>query len=208
MDTDTDTVVDKDKDVVGLYRRHAIAWAARRGASARLEAPWLERLDALLPRRARVLDLGCGSGQPIASWLAGRGHAVTGVDTSPTLLAIARLALPGHRFVAGDMRGLALGERFDAVVAWDSAFHLPPDAQRALFPVFADHAAPGAALLFTSGPAAGVSMGRLEGEPLYHASLDATEYRDLLASHGFEVVAHVAEDPACGGHTVWLARRA
>jgi hypothetical protein len=47
-----------------------------------------------------------------------------------------------------------------------------------------------------------------EGEPLYHASLDAAEYRRLLAEQGFVVQDHVVEDPDCGGHTVWLAARA
>jgi hypothetical protein len=46
----------------------------------------------------------------------------------------------------------------------------------------------------------------IEGEPLYHASLDEAEYRSLLNSHGFAVVSHVVEDPKCGGHTIWLAK--
>ena len=29
----------------------------------------------------------------------------------------------------------------------------------------------------------------------------------LLGRNGFDVVAHGAEDPGCGGHAVWLARR-
>ena len=65
---------------------------------------------------------------------------------------------------------------------------------------------PGAALMF-SGPGAGVALGTLFGEPLYHASLDPDDYRALLAAHGFAVVAYVPEDPACGAHSVWLARR-
>jgi len=50
-------------------------------------------------------------------------------------------------------------------------------------------------------------MGTLEGDPLYHASLAPSEYRDLLNTHGFDVAAHIAEDPASGGRTVWLAQR-
>ena len=75
-----------------------------------------------------------------------------------------------------------------------------------MFPVFRKHAAPRAALMFTSGPAHGEAIGGYKGEPLYHASLDAAEYRALLNANGFEVVAHVVENPDCGGHTVWLAR--
>jgi hypothetical protein len=55
-------------------------------------------------------------------------------------------------------------------------------------------------------PAHGVAMGRLEGERLYHASLDAAEYRALLEDACFDVVATQAEDQTCGGRTVWLAQ--
>ena len=60
--------------------------------------------------------------------------------------------------------------------------------------------------MFTSGPSDGEAIGTFQGEPLYHASLSPDEYRALLDRHGFEVVAYEAEDPECGGHTIWLAR--
>ncbi|MBN9262953.1 MAG: SAM-dependent methyltransferase, partial [Hyphomicrobium sp.] len=89
---------------------------------------------------------------------------------------------------------------------WDSFFHLTVEDQRAMFAIFRAHAAPGAALMFTSGPAHGEAIGSYCGEPLYHASLDADEYTTLLKANGFEVVAHVVEDATCGGRTVWLAQ--
>jgi hypothetical protein len=75
-----------------------------------------------------------------------------------------------------------------------------------MFPVFAEHARPTGALLFTSGPAAGEAYGTFVGETLYHASLDPDEYRSLLSDNGFLVDHHVAEDPDCSRHTVWLGR--
>jgi trans-aconitate methyltransferase len=197
--------------IIGLYRRHARAWAAAREdrptGRPPMEAGWLDRFRALLPQpRPAVLDLGCGSGEPIARWLAGRGCDLMGVDSAPEMVAMCEARLPGHAWRVGDMRALALGRRFDGVLAWDSFFHLAHDDQRRMFPVFGAHAAPGAALMFTSGPAHGEAIGTLGGEPLYHASLDGAEYRALLAEHGFAVAAHAVEDPACGGRTVWLAR--
>jgi hypothetical protein len=59
--------------------------------------------------------------------------------------------------------------------------------------------------MFMSGPAYGEATGRLEGEPLYHASLDGADYRQLLEDGGFTVVATIAEDQTCVGRTVWLA---
>jgi len=82
------------------------------------------------------------------------------------------------------MRTLSLGRKFNGVLAWDSFFHLCPEDQRLMFPIFRTHAAPRAALMFTSGPAYGVAMGTYRGEPLYHASLDGQEYRGLLDANG------------------------
>ena len=61
-------------------------------------------------------------------------------------------------------------------------------------------------LMFTSGPDAGEATGTAGGLPIYHASLAPHEYRGLLASHGFEEISFVPDDPACNGHSVWLAR--
>jgi SAM-dependent methyltransferase len=194
--------------IVDLYERKARAWVADRTRQHSLmEKGWLARFTALMPPGGTVLDIGCGSGQPIAGYLIAHGYDVTGVDSSPTMIELARGNFPGGRWQIADMRTLSLGQRFQGVIAWDSFFHLTFDDQRRMFPVFAAHAAPGAPLWFSSGPRHGEAIGNLHGEPLYHASLDPEEYRTLLAANGFSVVAHVAEDPACGGHTVWLARR-
>lgn len=193
--------------IIPLYDRHAQAYDRQRGRSL-FEKSWLDAFVALLPDGGSVLDIGCGMGEPIARHLIARGFAVTGTDSSPSLIAMARERFPQQTWMVADMRALSLGRVFDGLIAWDSFFHLTPDDQRAMFPVFRDHAAPRAALMFTSGPARGEAIGEFEGEPLYHASLDPDEYRALLMAHGFRVVSHVADDPTCNGHTVWLARRA
>jgi hypothetical protein len=76
-----------------------------------------------------------------------------------------------------------------------------------MFAVFAAHARHGTILMFNTGPAFRVALGSYRGDPLYHASLDADEYRILLARHGFELVDQAIEDAQAGGRTVWLARR-
>jgi 2-polyprenyl-3-methyl-5-hydroxy-6-metoxy-1,4-benzoquinol methylase len=193
--------------IVSLYERHASAYDKARGRSL-FERSWLDRFLALVPAGGAVLDIGCGMGEPIARYLMEKGCAVTGVDSSARLIDLCTSRYPQQTWHVADMRMLALGTRFDGLLAWDSFFHLTPDDQRGMFRIFADHAAPRAALMFTSGPSQGVAIGTFEGEPLYHASLDPDAYRDLLTQNGFTVVSHVADDPACGGHTVWLARRA
>jgi hypothetical protein len=50
-------------------------------------------------------------------------------------------------------------------------------------------------------------IGSWHGEPLYHASLDPAEYRELLDSNGFNVIDHVVQDQTCGDATIWLAQK-
>jgi SAM-dependent methyltransferase len=193
--------------IVGLYERHARAWVADRKRGRFVERAWLDRFAELLPAGSAVLDIGCGAGEPMAGHLIARGFVVTGIDSSRTMISLCQGNFPRYRWLVEDMRTLALGALFQGVIAWDSFFHLSFDDQRGMFPIFRAHTAPGAPLLFSSGPRHGEAIGSYGGEPLYHASLDPTEYRALLGANGFSVVAYAAEDPTCGGHTVWLAQR-
>jgi len=191
--------------IIPLYQRHAAAFVKRRGQHL-FERPWLDRFLNLTPAPKSVLDIGCGFGLPIAAYLAKHGAQITGIDASPPLIATARDHMPEATWLPGDMRRMKLGQTFDGLLAWNSFFHLCPDDQRRMIPIFAQHARPGAALLFTAGPRHGVAMGEFEGEPLYHASLDPDDYDQVLRDNGFRIVSFVAEDPVCQGHTVCLAQ--
>src|ERR1019366_965455 len=118
-----------------------------------------DRFTALLPEEGSILDIGCGSGDPIARYLFERGFAVRGVDTSPTLISLCLEHFPHLCWQVVDMRALALGRTFHGLLAWDSLFHLTHEDQRRMFPIFKRHAEPGAALMFTTGTAHGVATG-------------------------------------------------
>ena len=75
-----------------------------------------------------------------------------------------------------------------------------------MFKIFAKHAAPAAILVFNAGPCHGEAIGSYRGDPLYHASLDASEYQAILTDLGFELIEHSVNDPAKGGRIFWLAR--
>jgi SAM-dependent methyltransferase len=192
--------------IVAHYERHAVSWDADRRAAGWNDKPFIERFLSLLPHGATVLDLGCGGGSPVALHMVARGFRVTGIDSSPTLVSLCRARMPDQEWIVGDMRSLALDRKFGGILAWDSFFHLRPKDQETMFRIFAAHAAPAAILMFNAGFGRGEAIGSYRGDPLYHASLDVSEYAALLTESGFELVDHSINDPAKGGRIFWLAR--
>jgi len=72
------------EDVIPTYTRVAPQWDRPR-SRALFEKRWLDRVLDYTSRhgkRRRILDLGSGSGQPIASYLMERGAAVTGLNAA------------------------------------------------------------------------------------------------------------------------------
>jgi trans-aconitate methyltransferase len=193
-----------DTSIVDLYERHARSFDRDRNRSLQ-ERSWLDRFLAHVRPAGAVLDVGCGMGEPMARYCLEAGFRVVGIDSSPSLIAMCRARFPHAEWLVGDMRDLALDRRFEGILAWDSFFHLSGNDQRRMFRRFADHAEPGAPLMFTSGTSEGEAIGSYCGEPLHHASLDVVEYEHLLATNGFSVKSYVPNDPDCWEHTVWLA---
>lgn len=76
---------------------------------------WVARWQHLIPARAHVLDIACGSGRH-ASFLAAQGHQVTGIDRDAQALA----QLPASvRTLQADIENAPWplpGQQFDAVV--------------------------------------------------------------------------------------------
>jgi cyclopropane fatty-acyl-phospholipid synthase-like methyltransferase len=190
----------------GVYVRQAGFWDRQRSRDL-AERPWLDRMLALAGPGPEVLDLGCGAGEPVARYLVSQGARVHGVDFAAPMIEMARARMPGQRWTLGDMRAPDLTGRYNAIVGWDSFFHLTPPEQRALIARLGDLLLPGGALLLTVGPEAGEPIGEVGGEPVYHASLSPDDYAASLGAVGIRVVTFAAEDPGCGGRSVLLAKR-
>jgi SAM-dependent methyltransferase len=118
-----------------------------------------ELVSALAGDGAQVLDLGAGCGR-IANRLVELGHAVVAVDNSPDMLALVRGADP-H---LGEIVGLDLGDRFDAVLLASHLINVPESATRlALLETAARHLRPGGRLIVQWHPPEwfdGLAVGR------------------------------------------------
>lgn len=127
-------------------------------------------VDALLPRGARVLDAGCGTGR-VGGELAARSHVVTGVDLDGELLAQARRDYPGSRWELGDLATLGLRdvdgnpELFDVVVAAGNVLaFVAPGSTGAVLRSLAEHLATDGRLVVGFSLRKGYALGDFEAD--------------------------------------------
>lgn len=140
-------------------------------------------LDALrLQAGERVLDAGCGVGR-ITEYIADTTHArMTGLDFSPTAIAMATARTAGHEsaptFVVGDMMDVVYAPAsFDAILALDTLYFT--DDLEGLMARFWRWLKPGGRLAMFYG---GVRFS--EEDPLYLLQADRTHLATALRQLG------------------------
>ena len=191
-------------DILRTYDAVAPAFhKARLGATG--EVPILDRA-LRLTRGHRCLDLGCGTGAPIAEYLMSRSLAVTGVDGAAAMITHFRQTVPRARAVEADMRRLRLPHRFDLILAWHSFFHLTARDQIRALGVIRAHARPGTLVLLSTGHRAGVAIGTACGTPVFHESLSPRAYRCWFRRYGMRVLLYRPRDRHHMGPTYWFLR--
>lgn len=139
--------------------------------------------------QGHVLDVGCGTGYPIASYLIKQGFTLTGIDVAEEMLAFAKqLNLPNATFLHEDIQTWMSPGTYDAIIAFDSLFHLPMASQVPVLTKLCQWLNPGGILLFTHGKKMGEITGDMFGTTFSYASLDQVDYQHLLTSQGLSLL--------------------
>ena len=153
------------------------------------------RRDHLDPQ---LLEVGSGPGH-IAAYLHQLGMAVSGIDLSPAMVALARREHPEISFDVGEMGALDLADASLAgVVAWYSVIHVPASRRRAVISDFHRVLRPGgyALLAFQVGD----DTLHLDEAFGHEVSLDFHRLQPdavaaLLDDAGFDLVARLVRAP-------------
>ncbi|WP_344159892.1 class I SAM-dependent methyltransferase [Kribbella yunnanensis] len=174
-------------------------------------ADWLQLLLTELPDRAQVLDLGCGSGVPVAKVLAEAGHIVTGVDISEVQVARASERVPAATFLQADATTLDLpADSFDAILSFYALIHIPLDEQEALLQRIGTWLRPGGTFVATIGAAAwtGSEQHWLGGDvPMWWSQADTATTRTWIENAGLVIDHEEFVPEGDSGHTlIWAGR--
>lgn len=172
---------------------------------------WLRAVLSQLPDGARVLDLGCGSGAPVAREIADR-HRVVGVDVSPRQIELAEENVPGGEFVCADALDVDFPpESFDAVVSLYTIDHVPRDEHSPLLERMGRWLKPGGLLLVSVEDADRPEVRReWLGVEMYFSHFDAETTCRIARDAGFRIEVAAVEGQLEGDVEVsylWLLAR-
>jgi SAM-dependent methyltransferase len=152
-----------------------------------------------------VLDLGCGTGKPIAIELAPLVQEYFGIDESAAMIKAFCQNVNGATAHQMPMEALRLESgQFDLVFAWGSLCHLLPEKQKQALASAAMILKPGGILAFTSGESTQGATGRVGVIEVTHYSLGADGYDNQLAELG---LSPVSRGYAEGGFYLYVYKR-
>lgn len=168
----------------------------------------LARLIKLLDSNSTILDVGCGAGKPIDSYLIANGMKVTGIDISQAQIELAKSYVPQAKYQVKDMSKLTDSEYLvDAIVSFYAIFHTPREKHLDLLKKFRTFLKPNGYLLITMG--ANDWEGKEDnfcGTEMYWSHYGAEKNQEMIKQAGFEIVHSEIDNAGGEKHLVILAK--
>lgn len=170
---------------------------------------YLNDLTSRLPNKAKILDLGCGSGIPIDRYLLEKDFEVTGVDISEEQINLAKKNLPKGDFFVGDMLEIDFpNNSFDATVSFYAIFHLPREEHASVLKNIFSILKPGGYLLVTMGLSDWEGTEKdFHGVKMFWSHYGREKNLELIKSSGFNIINEEIDTTGGEKHLVILANK-
>lgn len=116
--------MDKSNLAVSTYNKVAEKYTDQY-FSDKTDIPLIDKFLSFLPKKATILDVGCGPGQH-TNYMIEKGFNVEGIDLSKEMIRIAKKKVPEGIFSIKDIRNLSFSDNsFDGLLAAYSLIHIP-----------------------------------------------------------------------------------
>lgn len=145
--------------------------------------------------QGKLLDLGCGAGEPFSSYFIKKKWDVIGVDYSSEMLKIANKYLPQLKTIYSDMTLVKFNiNQFDLVIAIYSIFHIEKEKHTQLLKNIYFWLKKGGIALFTYACKEYTQHSEFSGykefmgEQLFYSHYDETTIKNILDNIGFKVL--------------------
>lgn len=182
------------KDLIDAYNRLAADYDKNRGLFD-ISAVLNDFYRYLSVSKGRLLDLGCGAGEPGPGFFIRKGWEVTGVDFSEKMLELAKKYQPKMHRIFADITEVDFSPaQFDAITAIYSLFHIEREKHKQLFANIYNWLKPGGKALFTYACEEYTGKKEFSGyitfmaEKLYYSHTTPDNLYKMLEGNGFNLL--------------------
>jgi SAM-dependent methyltransferase len=173
-----------------------------------MEKNFLNKLIKLIPKHAKILDLGSGTGIPFDKYLVAQGFDMTGIDFSQKQIVLARKNVPEAKYIKDDFSAFDFEkESFHAIVSFYAIFHIPRDEHKILFAKMNKFLKKEGIVLLSLG-SSGSEYGEEEdwfGAPMAWSSYDPDTSMELIKESGFNILDSFFEgEPGDDEYHFWV----
>ena len=149
----------------------------------------LEEFMSLLPRNAKVLDVGCGAAVPFIEFLVEYGCNVTGVDFSESMLRLARKNAPEANLIKQDVTRLGLkANSFDGLTSSYCIIHIPREKHSSLFHSFHGILKPKGVMLISIGSSEWEGTDEYYGTEMFWSHYSPEKSLQIIQNVGFQTI--------------------
>jgi 2-polyprenyl-3-methyl-5-hydroxy-6-metoxy-1,4-benzoquinol methylase len=141
-----------------------------------------------LPSKAKVLDVGSGTGIPIARHLIQNGFEVVGIDLSKNMVSVARENVPEAEFMQMNMAAIDMpSESFDGLISCYAIFHVPREKHAHIFRSFHSLLKPRGIMLVTIASCEWEEVEKYLGVEMFWSHFDPLDTESLITDAGFKI---------------------
>lgn len=164
----------------------------------------LNKFISLLPKKAKVLDAGCGPGRD-AEYMHEDGVDVTGIDISEGMVEEAKKRVPKITFKVMDMRSLTFKDAtFDGIWAMASLFNIPKEEIPHVLKEFKRVLKKDGLVFIAVKEGEGekiIKKPKYNHEPIYMVFFNQQELEEFLTDAGFEIAHSITSKDE---NTTWI----
>lgn len=148
----------------------------------------IQAFVGFLPKKAKVLDAGSGTGTPVAKYLTDEGFKVVGIDFSDAMIAAARKNVPKASFRNMNLTAIDFpSDSFDGIISCYAIFHVPRENHAEIFKSFHRILKPGGVILVQVACEEFEEIADYLGVEMFWSHYDSAKSESLIAETGFDI---------------------
>jgi len=167
----------------------------------------IQEFIALLPEKAKVLDIGCGGGIPVLKAMLENGFIATGIDFSKSMLEIAKKNVPKAELIYGDVTKTDFeSNQFDGIISTYAIIHIHKSLHPIVYSRIYSWLKPGGIMLMGTSYSEWEEIAEFHGVDMAWSHPAPPASLQMVKNTGFELIFDRLV-PVSDGTVYWILAR-